>query len=289
MDQEKVGNFIRECRLKKNLSQTDLANKLGITNKAVSKWENGRCMPDISLLEPLSEILEVSINEIIKGEKITKIDKEVADENIRRALSYYESAKRRRFIFKVVCLFIIVGVFKLIVIGSALLYSVLSAKVIEVNDIKEYQQVIGDQAREEYKSKWGMREEILPSNLKGLNVQDFKFVYYNPWDAQYLSYLVIDYETSEIDRLKKLGIDNYIGNYGVTGFNEKYELLAMEVDDTYGFIYAITDGENIIYVELVFANYFYDIEYKNYINNEYLPLGFDATIDNDYQKKMMGE
>lgn len=289
MDQEKVGNFIRECRLKKNLSQTDLADKLGITNKAVSKWENGRCMPDISLLEPLSDILGVSINEIIKGERIKKLDKELADDNIRRALDYYENAKRRRFIFKIICLFMFVCILKLIIAGSALVYSIVSAKVVEVNDIREYSQVIGTKAKEDYVSKWGMSEAILPVNLKGLNVRDFKFVYYNPWDAQYLSYLVIDYDKSEIERLKELGIDDYLGNYGVTGFNEKFELLAMEVDDTYGFIYALTDGEKIIYVELIFANYFYDIEYKNYINNEYLPEGFDATIDNKYRKKMMNE
>lgn len=289
MDQERIGKFIRECRLEKNLSQTDLANKLSVTNKAVSKWENGRCMPDISLLEPLSNALDISINEIIKGERIEKINKEMADDNIREALEYYERAKRIKFIFKVICLVIGIIILRLSVVVATLLFSSLSAKVIEVNNVEEYSQIIGSNAKEEYRNKWDMNEEIFPRNLSKLNARDFKFVYYNPWDAQYLTYLVVDYDEQEEKRLDKLGIDDYIGNYGVTGFLDRYRLLAMEVDDTYGFIYAITDGEKIIYVELIFANYFYDIDYKKYINEDYLPVGFDATMDNPYQKKIMGE
>lgn len=53
MDQIKIGKFISECRNTKKITQNELAQKLNITDKAVSKWENGRCMPDISLLEPL--------------------------------------------------------------------------------------------------------------------------------------------------------------------------------------------------------------------------------------------
>ena len=62
----------------------------------------------------------------------------------------------------------------------------------------------------------------------------------------------------------------------------------MYADDYSGFVYAIhTPGrENTItYVELIFCNYFYDLDYKEYIPEEYLPLGFDATMDNPYQKQ----
>ena len=62
----------------------------------------------------------------------------------------------------------------------------------------------------------------------------------------------------------------------------------MFADEYQGFVYALTNNENrIIYVELVFCNYFYDLKYKEYINNDYLPDGFDATNDNEYQKKML--
>ena len=72
MNQEKIGKFITECRKLKNLTQNELADKLGITDKAISKWENGRCMPDVSLLEELCSILGVTINELLSGERNTK-------------------------------------------------------------------------------------------------------------------------------------------------------------------------------------------------------------------------
>lgn len=70
MDQIEIGKFIAKCRKDKNITQEQLAKKLNITDKAISKWENGRCMPDISLLKNLCSILEVSINELLSGEKL---------------------------------------------------------------------------------------------------------------------------------------------------------------------------------------------------------------------------
>ncbi|HAB66175.1 MAG TPA: hypothetical protein DCE23_02285 [Firmicutes bacterium] len=74
MNQERIGKFIAEQRKNKKLTQEHLANKLGITKNAVSKWERGLGLMDMSLLKPLSEILDVSINEILAGEKIKKED-----------------------------------------------------------------------------------------------------------------------------------------------------------------------------------------------------------------------
>lgn len=68
MDQRKTGRFIAERRRELNLTQKDLADKLGITDRAVSKWENGRCMPDLSLLQPLSRILKVGVNDLLSGD-----------------------------------------------------------------------------------------------------------------------------------------------------------------------------------------------------------------------------
>lgn len=70
MNQEKIGNFICELRKEKNLTQNDIAEKLGVTNRSVSNWENGKYMPDLSLFKPLCEILGISINELMSGEKI---------------------------------------------------------------------------------------------------------------------------------------------------------------------------------------------------------------------------
>lgn len=71
MNQEEIGKFIAECRKNKKITQQELANKLNVTDKAVSKWENGRCMPDLSLMNELCEILGISINELLSGKRLT--------------------------------------------------------------------------------------------------------------------------------------------------------------------------------------------------------------------------
>ena len=70
MDQIKIGKFIAECRKKHSLTQGQLAEKLGITDRAISKWENGRAMPDSSLMLDLCSILNISVNELLSGEVI---------------------------------------------------------------------------------------------------------------------------------------------------------------------------------------------------------------------------
>ena len=70
MNQIKIGRFIAECRKKANLTQMQLAEKLGITDKAISKWERGLAMPDTSIMLELCDILCISVNELLSGEKI---------------------------------------------------------------------------------------------------------------------------------------------------------------------------------------------------------------------------
>ena len=70
MDQIKIGKFIAECRKNANLTQMQLSEKLGITDKAISKWERGISMPDTSIMLELCDILGISVNELLSGEKI---------------------------------------------------------------------------------------------------------------------------------------------------------------------------------------------------------------------------
>ena len=69
MDQVKIGKFIAESRKKQNLTQSQLAEKLDITDKAISKWETGNSMPDTSIMIELCDILKISVYELLKGEK----------------------------------------------------------------------------------------------------------------------------------------------------------------------------------------------------------------------------
>ena len=70
MDQVKIGRFIAACRKRANLTQMQLAEKLNITDRAVSKWETGKAMPDTAIMLELCDILGISVNELLSGEKI---------------------------------------------------------------------------------------------------------------------------------------------------------------------------------------------------------------------------
>lgn len=74
MNQIGIGQFIAECRKKKNMTQSQLAEKIGITNQAVSKWETGKSMPDISIMLELSEILGITVNELLSGKELTEME-----------------------------------------------------------------------------------------------------------------------------------------------------------------------------------------------------------------------
>lgn len=89
MDQDKIGKFILECRKKQKMTQNELSEKLGVTDRAISNWENGRNMPDLSLFKPLCELLDISINDLISGEKVSE-DKyqEKLEENIISTIDY---------------------------------------------------------------------------------------------------------------------------------------------------------------------------------------------------------
>ena len=69
MDQQKIGKFISKCRKDKNLTQEALAEKLGISTNAVSKWERGISFPDVSLFKKLCSELDISIEELINGDR----------------------------------------------------------------------------------------------------------------------------------------------------------------------------------------------------------------------------
>ena len=96
MNQEKIGKFIANLRKEKNMTQQELANKLGVTDRAISKWENGRGLPDYSLLQDLCDTLSISINELFSGEKISKEDyKTKAEENMSKLINDNYSEKKK--------------------------------------------------------------------------------------------------------------------------------------------------------------------------------------------------
>lgn len=112
MDNEKIGFFIAEQRKKKKLTQRDLADKLNVTDKAVSKWERGLSLPDISLLPRLAEIFEISIAELLNGET-GKSDPVKVDGVVKTTLLYADKTEKLKirnirniFLFSISVLFL---------------------------------------------------------------------------------------------------------------------------------------------------------------------------------------
>ena len=121
MNQEKIGKFILELRREKNMTQQELADKIGVTDRAISKWENGRGMPDLSLMIPLCKELNITINELISGEKIEKKDyQSKLEENIVKTIDY----TNRRIINKGKIFKIVVGTIITIILIIGLMFFV---------------------------------------------------------------------------------------------------------------------------------------------------------------------
>ena len=75
MEQQKIGSFICSCRIEKGLTQAQLAEKLGVSDKSISRWENGKTMPDLSLYESLCKELDIQISELLYAKKMTDCEK----------------------------------------------------------------------------------------------------------------------------------------------------------------------------------------------------------------------
>jgi transcriptional regulator with XRE-family HTH domain len=289
MNQEKIGKFISKCRKDKNITQEELAEKLGVTNKTISRWENGKNMPDYSILKDLCNILDINVNELLSGEKNNK----ETEENLDMILKEYYKMKKQKEKLRMLIIVgtVVLSQILLIVLTVLILNYEYDNRLYQTTNLKDYNDVIGSKAKGIYENKWDMSEEIFPKKLNG-NIENFKMLCDDFIDKQFLSYLVIDYNeedyNKEIERLNKLGIEEY-NYYGVTGFTN-YKLVAMNSDDYNGFIYALTDGKSkIIYVELIFCNYIMDLDYENEMPKEYLPDNFDATENNPYRIEMMNK
>ena len=146
MNQEKIGKFIAKLRKQKKLTQEQLAEKLGITKNAVSKWERGLGLMDLSLLKPLSHILEVSVTEILNGERFTKeeIDSK-SEETLIDTLDYsakeIKKVKKNKFI--IILLTIVITILSIVILDTiqAIVFKnspIISWRIEDANDSDSY-------------------------------------------------------------------------------------------------------------------------------------------------------
>lgn len=158
-----------------------------------------------------------------------------------------------------------------------------AANRVQTDEIAQYEMYYGADA--EQRQDGAMLDiEIFPERIpSSAQVEKFCYEYDNLWDPNYAGVLVLrcdetDYQ-KELERLSRIGTPSSCDAYGITGFPN--EICALRSND-YGVVYVMTDRENntLIYVQIVFCNYFSDIDYTSLIGEEYLPFGFDASRGN---------
>ena len=100
MENQKFGAFVAQLRKEQNLTQKELADRLNVTDKAVSKWETGKGFPDIKLLEPLAQILGISLVELIQGERsqTENLSMDEADKVVSQAMDQSQKHTARRYL-----------------------------------------------------------------------------------------------------------------------------------------------------------------------------------------------
>ena len=146
MDTQKIGRFIAENRKKQNMTQVQLAEKLGVTGKTVSRWENGNYMPDLSLLQPLARELGITVNELLQGESIPSEQlPQKAEENIRMTVEY--SKVRIRKSQNLIMLTVAICILIMMFVGF---------KVTQENYIRDGLYNTADQCRNAWLDSWNV-------------------------------------------------------------------------------------------------------------------------------------
>ena len=205
MNQEKIGKFITLLRKEKNITQNDLAKKLKITDRAISKWENGRGMPDLSLLMPLCETLNISINELLSGERLNKKEyQDKLEENIINTIDYSnKKIKKEKRTFKICLSIILIFIILLIIMYR-----------IDINRMKNNKQVLFSTWGYDYTPSIDLKEEKIELAIMNylIKEKDNKEKQ-NDSEKTFASFKI--YLTIEIESGKKYNVYTQvlIGNY----------------------------------------------------------------------------
>ena len=127
MDQIKIGKFIAECRKENNLTQMQLAEKLNITDRAISKWENGKGMPDSSIMIDLCNELKISVNELLSGERI-----EMKEYNKKAEENLFELNKSNEKKNKIINYIVIITIVLIIISVVELFFVIIQLKKVQL-------------------------------------------------------------------------------------------------------------------------------------------------------------
>lgn len=181
MNQDKIGKFISVLRKENNLTQEELGEKLGVSGKTISRWENGNYMPDISMFEPLANNLNVTITELLKGERIEEKDQLIeSNKNILNIL--IGNKKQKKFLSRVL------GIMGIIFIILAVLSMFQTFKL--------------KQLREDYVDNVTFMNGIYTNGM-GVKINE----------VEYSILLSLQLNNGEIDKLSEIEFKNYLDFY----------------------------------------------------------------------------
>lgn len=296
MNQEKIGKFIAERRKSKKLTQEQLADRLNTTSKSISRWENGKTMPDYAIIKSLCDELDISINELLSGEKInTNKNENVVNDNLDSILKEYFKMKKQKKIIKntliiIVVIFLLFIVRVMMVLGISALTFLIPAK--SIVGIENYNK---DYYIKEYGGDLNSNLAIFPDNKQNLKDGEFSSAFQtNLFDSDGYILLIAKYDKEEFDneisRLKKLSItiyaecktetDSYT-NY-VKYDEESYKYPAYITIDGFGHTYEYAlinkDKLEISYIYLSYPQK-NNKKYKNYLKKDVSSYSIENTLD----------
>ena len=260
MDPMKTGIIISDARKKLKMTQKDLADKLFVSDKAVSKWERGLCFPDISVLIPLTEILNISLYDLLRGEKVNK--KEV-EETIKNTINYSNSEikrKKKKYI-------IISSIIVLIIVLVSIISLIFVSKNNDIGAIVDRDTIHTINYYSDYKTTLdntnGEKLELIVMKLP-LRWKERQFVIDD-------STIKINYGVSYKDVVKAYNDENYVKEAMINNASVIFTMVS-DVDS----------------IEIRYTDYRYSIS-KEKLQKAYDISDFDEVIENDNWVKLVSK
>ncbi len=195
MNQKKIGQFIKERRKEKKLTQEELADKIRVSNRTISKWENGNSIPDYSIINDLCVALDVSVNELLSGEKINKDDYQKRfEENFLKTMKY-NNKKINHSTIKIAIAFIIV-----LLVCLYFGYKAFVINELEIDNYKEFYKIYNNEENKSTYIKEDIKNDVEPNN---------KVSYNGYYDVEF--YLDPEYKlTNDINEGAEILYDTYV-------------------------------------------------------------------------------
>ena len=290
MNKESFGSFIKELRQNKNLTQQELADLLYLDVSAVSKWERGLCFPDIAVLIPLTEVLNISLYDLLRGEKVNK--KEV-EETLKNTINYSNSElNRKKKKYFAVCSAIVVAVLIISAISIILISNNNEMKPIvkkdaihEINYYSKYKTSINDENGEKVELllmklplNWKERTFNIDDNKININYEvSYDKVVKTYKDKEYVNSAIIDIATVLFTIVSD--VDNITIRF--TDYN--YSISKEDMKNVYSISDFIELSDNNSWKEKVSNK----LEDETFVNNTIKSFNKKAISKKDLEKKIV--